>query len=142
MNINHGSLRANIVKIPEQRIFLGEITWKEGIITRITEWHGLDPASAYLLPGFIDAHIHIESSMLMPAEFARIACRHGTIATVSDPHEIANVMGLEGVRYMYENASQTPMPIFFGAPPCVPEIKLSDRGLFDSRTFSFTPLTV
>jgi hypothetical protein len=73
----------------------------------------------YILPGFIDAHIHIESSMLIPSEFARLASVHGTVATVSDPHEIANVLGIEGVRYMIENGRQVPFRFYFGAPSCV-----------------------
>ena len=73
-----------------------------------------------LLPGFIDAHVHIESSMLIPAEFARIAVTHGTVATVSDPHEIANVCGIEGVEFMINNGLTTPFKFYFGAPSCVP----------------------
>jgi len=78
MNINHGSVIAYIVQIDERRVFPGEITWEDGIITRLRELDKQQSASTYLLPGFIDAHVHIESSMLTPAEFARIACRHGT----------------------------------------------------------------
>ncbi|MDD1624263.1 MAG: amidohydrolase family protein, partial [Methylococcaceae bacterium] len=118
MNINHGSVIAYIVKINERRIFPGEVTWEDGIITRLRELDKLQSASTYLLPGFIDAHVHIESSMLTPAEFARIACRHGTVATLSDPHEIANILGLKGIEFIIENAALTPMPIF-SAPPLV-----------------------
>ena len=70
----------------------------------------------FILPGFVDAHVHIESSMLLPVEFAKMAVTHGTVATVSDPHEIANVMGLEGVDYMLDNATRSPLSINFGAP--------------------------
>ena len=128
MNVNHGSVIAYIVQIDERRIFPGEITWKDGIITRLCELDQLKSASTYLLPGFIDAHVHIESSMLTPAEFARIACRHGTVATISDPHEIANVLGLKGIEYMIENARLTPMPIFFGAPASVPATPFETTG--------------
>ena len=128
MNVNHGSVIAYIVQIDERRIFPGEITWKDGIITRLCELDQLKSASTYLLPGFIDAHVHIESSMLTPAELARIACRHGTVATISDPHEIANVLGLKGIEYMIENARLTPMPIFFGAPACVPATPFETTG--------------
>ena len=77
-------------------------------------------SSNYILPGFIDAHVHIESSMLPPSEFARLAVVHGTVATVSDPHEIANVLGVPGVQYMLANAALVPLKINFGAPSCVP----------------------
>ncbi len=128
MNANSGCVIANIVKIDERRIFPGEITWENGIITRLCELDQPKSASTYLLPGFIDAHVHIESSMLTPAEFARIACRHGTVATLSDPHEIANILGLKGIEYMIENATLSPMPIFFGAPACVPATPFETAG--------------
>ncbi|MFA6163635.1 MAG: adenine deaminase [Methylobacter sp.] len=128
MNINHGSVIAYIVQINERRIFPGEITWEDGIITGLRELDKLQSVSTYLLPGFIDAHVHIESSMLTPAEFARIACRHGTVATLSDPHEIANILGLKGIEFMIENATLTPMPIFFGAPSCVPATPFETAG--------------
>ena len=82
----------------------------------------------YILPGFIDAHIHIESSMLTPANFGAIAVKHGTVATVSDPHEIANVCGVAGVDYMIENSKQSPFNIFFGAPSCVPATAFETAG--------------
>jgi adenine deaminase len=82
----------------------------------------------YISPGFIDAHVHIESSMLIPSEFARLAVVHGTVATVSDPHEIANVLGLAGVEFMIENASQTPFHFYFGAPSCVPATQFETAG--------------
>jgi len=128
MNVNYGSVIAYIVQIDERRIFPGEVTWKDGIITRICELDKPNSASTFLLPGFIDAHVHIESSMLTPAEFARIACRHGTVATISDPHEIANILGLKGIEYMIENAALTSMPIFFGAPACVPVTPFETAG--------------
>ena len=128
MNVNHGSVIANIVHIEERRIVPGEITWENGIITRICELDKPELATRYLLPGFIDAHVHIESSMLTPAEFARIASRHGTVATISDPHEIANILGLKGINFMIANAALTPMPIFFGAPACVPATPFETAG--------------
>lgn len=82
----------------------------------------------YILPGFIDAHVHIESSMLLPSEFARAAVRHGTVAAVSDPHEIANVLGVQGVEYMINNAKKIPFKIFFGAPSCVPATNFETSG--------------
>ena len=93
----------------------------------------LDPSEnnthlPYILPGFIDAHIHIESSMLVPAEFARLAVVHGTVATVSDPHEIANVCGLEGVDFMINNGRTVPFKFYFGAPSCVPATAYETAG--------------
>src|SRR5690606_25145736 len=80
------------------------------------------------MPGIIDAHIHIESAMLVPAVFARAAVVHGTVATVSDPHEIANVMGIEGVRYMVANGKKVNFKFFFGAPSCVPATSFETAG--------------
>jgi adenine deaminase len=87
-----------------------------------------NPAGQYILPGYIDAHIHIESSMLVPYEFAKIALRHGTVATISDPHEIANVLGVEGVKYMIQNAADAKLKFHFGAPSCVPATKFETAG--------------
>jgi len=126
--MNNGHVIANLVKPLERRIFLAEVHWRDGMITAINRLGPEDPERTYLLPGFIDAHVHIESSMLTPCEFARIACRHGTVATVSDPHEIANVLGLEGIRFMCDNARLTPMRIFFGAPSCVPATPFETAG--------------
>src|SRR5690606_36015141 len=82
----------------------------------------------YILPGFIDSHIHIESSMLVPSEFAKLAVTHGTVATVSDPHEIANVLGVEGVNFMIENGKKVPFKFNFGAPSCVPATTFETAG--------------
>ncbi|MFT5617670.1 MAG: adenine deaminase, partial [Arenicella sp.] len=84
--------------------------------------------SHYILPGFIDAHIHIESSMLIPSEFARLAVTHGTVSTVSDPHEIANVLGVKGVEFMIENGKKVPFKFNFGAPSCVPATTFETAG--------------
>ena len=97
MTTPSGSIRANLVDIAARRVFAAEIGWAAGVIGRIDELGGANPAWPCLIPGFIDAHVHIESSLLPPAEFARLAVRHGTVASVSDPHEIANVLGLDGV---------------------------------------------
>lgn len=126
--MNNGKLTTNYVDIEARKIFRARIEWRDGKITQIVELGTVQPADGYLIPGFIDAHVHIESSMLPPVEFARIAVRHGTIATVSDPHEIANVLGLEGVRYMQQNASKTPFHCFFGAPSCVPATPFETAG--------------
>ena len=87
-----------------------------------------DPALPYALPGFVDAHVHVESSLLVPSEFARLALAHGTVATVSDPHEIGNVLGVAGVQYMLDNAAQTPFKFCFGAPSCVPATPFETAG--------------
>lgn len=116
----------NIVDVVNQEIFSGEVLVKDGRIA------GIDrkkvESDYYIIPGFVDAHIHIESSMLIPSEFARLALPHGVIASVSDPHEIANVMGIEGVRYMIENGNRVPFKFYFGAPSCVPATKFETAG--------------
>lgn len=82
----------------------------------------------YIMPGFVDAHVHVESSMLVPCEFARLAVPHGTVATVSDPHEIGNVLGIAGVEYMVENGKKVPFKFYFGAPSCVPATPFETAG--------------
>jgi len=111
-------IQGQIVDIQNKRIFSGEITVENGKISSIIEKeHNVQD---YILPGFIDSHIHIESSMLVPSEFAKVAVLHGTVATISDPHEIANVLGKDGVYYMIENGKKVPLKFHFGAPSCVP----------------------
>jgi len=119
-------LSGQIVDIARRRIYPGEVQVEDGFIQAIVET-GSAPAH-YLMPGFIDAHVHIESSMIVPAEFARMAVVHGTVATVSDPHEIGNVLGIEGVNYMIENGLQVPFNFFFGAPSCVPATRFETNG--------------
>ncbi len=119
-------LKGNIVDVINKRIFKGEVTFKDGKILSIEEKQNNE--TVYILPGFIDAHIHIESSMLVPSEFAKIAVTHGTVATVSDPHEIANVLGVAGVHFMIENGKQVPFKFNFGAPSCVPATHFESAG--------------
>lgn len=88
----------------------------------------VDGVLPFIMPGFIDSHVHIESSMLVPSEFARLAVVHGTIATVSDPHEIANVCGKEGIQFMLDNAKESPFHFYFGAPSCVPATNFETAG--------------
>jgi adenine deaminase len=114
------SLRANLVDIHHKRIFPAEVTVSAGRIANIRELPDSTECDTYLTPGFVDAHVHVESSLLVPAEFARAVVVHGTVATVSDPHEIANVLGVAGVRYMLASAAHRPLKICFGAPSCVP----------------------
>ena len=118
--------QGNIVDIANRRIYKGEIHVENGVITSIIEKdHSVEN---YIIPGFVDAHIHIESSMLVPSEFARLAVLHGTVATVSDPHEIANVLGKAGVEFMIENGKKVPFKFNFGAPSCVPATSFESAG--------------
>jgi adenine deaminase len=119
-------LQGNIVDIVGKRIYKGEICVENGVITQINAAN--HAVENYILPGFIDAHIHIESSMLVPSEFAKIAVLHGTVATVSDPHEIANVLGVKGVEFMIENGKKVPLKFNFGAPACVPATSFESAG--------------
>ena len=124
-------LKGNIVDITNRRIFKGEVTIENGKIKSIEEKDCKE--YQFILPGFVDAHIHIESSMLVPSEFAKIAVKHGTVATVSDPHEIANVLGVAGVEFMIANGKKTPFKFNFGAPSCVPATSFESAGaLIDS----------
>ncbi|MCH8473913.1 MAG: adenine deaminase [Opitutales bacterium] len=118
--------QGNLVDLENRRIFPAEVAVREGCIASIREVD--ETFSTYLSPGFVDAHVHVESSLLIPTEFARLAVLHGTVATVSDPHEIANVLGLEGVEFMLRNAAKTPLKIFFGAPSCVPATPFETAG--------------
>src|SRR6186997_181617 len=115
------SIQANLVDIHQQTIYPAEVVVKDGKIISINP---IPPSQLtthhYLLPGFVDTHVHIESSMLVPSEFAKLAVVHGTVSTVSDPHEIANVCGMEGVEFMIENGKTVPFKFNFGAPSCVP----------------------
>lgn len=111
-------ISGNIVDLINERVFPGLVTVKDGKISSISEMKNVD--NQFILPGLIDAHIHIESSMLIPSEFARLAVVHGTVATVSDPHEIANVLGIDGIRYMISNGKKVPFHFYFGASSCVP----------------------
>ena len=120
------NVKGNIVDILNKRIFKGEVCIENGQISAIREVnHGVEN---YILPGFVDAHIHIESSMVVPSEFAKIAVLHGTVSTVSDPHEIANVLGVKGVYFMIENGKKVPLKFNFGAPSCVPATSFESAG--------------
>ncbi|WP_338815456.1 adenine deaminase (plasmid) [Bernardetia sp. Wsw4-3y2] len=117
-------IRTNLVNIAEKSIFPAQLTIKEGKIHSVKKLEKTKDSNNeiknYALCGFIDSHIHIESSMLVPSKFAKMAVVHGTVATVSDPHEIANVMGMEGVEFMVNDGNKVPFNFFFGAPSCVP----------------------
>jgi adenine deaminase len=119
-----------LVDIFSESIYPAKITVDQGKIASIQRGDfssGLEKLK-YIMPGFIDAHVHVESSLCVPSEFARLAVVHGTVATVSDPHEIANVLGIDGIRYMQENAKQVPFKFYFGASSCVPATLFETAG--------------
>jgi len=121
--MNTFKIQGNIVDILAKNIFYGEISVEKGRIVSIQKTQTTDDkpqTTNYILPGFIDSHVHIESSMLVPSEFAKLAVVHGTVATISDPHEIANVCGMAGVEFMIANGKTVPFKFHFGAPSCVP----------------------
>ena len=120
------TIQGQYVDILNKRIYPASVMIQEGMIVSITECDAAP--NQFILPGFIDSHVHIESSMLVPSSFARLAVVHGTIGTISDPHEIANVCGLEGVQYMIDNGKKVPFHFFFGAPSCVPATQFETAG--------------
>lgn len=122
------SVKGNVVDIKSKEIFFGEIFFENGLIQSVERISENQNNFPFILPGFIDAHVHIESSMLIPSEFAKLAVVHGTVATISDPHEIANVCGIEGVEYMIANGKTVPFKFHFGAPSCVPATVFETAG--------------
>jgi adenine deaminase len=123
---NSFAVHGNLVDVLARTIAPARVDVRDGRIEKISPATG--PFDNYLLPGFVDAHVHIESSLLPPAEFARLAVVHGTVATVSDPHEIANVLGVAGIKYMQASAAQAPLKVLFGAPSCVPATPFDSSG--------------
>ncbi len=129
MPTNSFSVKGNLVDIIGRRIYAAEVKVEDGEISSIMELPAShSPLTTFLLPGFIDSHVHVESSMLVPSEFARLAVVHGTVATISDPHEIANVCGMEGVEFMIANGKQVNFKFNFGAPSCVPATTFETAG--------------
>jgi adenine deaminase len=120
------TVSGNIVDVLNSEIYPGTLRISNGRIVDILRQYG--EYGHYIIPGFVDSHIHIESSMLTPSEFARVAVIHGTVAVVSDPHEIANVLGVEGVKYMIDNSQTVPVKFYFGAPSCVPASAFETSG--------------
>ncbi len=121
--MNSFKIQGNIVDIKAKNIFYGEVEVADGKIASIKTLTIPDSkllTTGFIMPGFIDSHVHIESSMLVPSEFAKLAVVHGTVGTISDPHEIANVCGMEGVEFMIANGKTVPFKFHFGAPSCVP----------------------
>lgn len=126
------TIKSNLIDLVAKEVYAAEIVIENNRIASITKIS--ETLSTYILPGFIDAHVHVESSMLVPTEFARIAVTHGTVGTISDPHEIANVLGVAGVEYMIDNAKQVPFHFYFGAPSCVPATNFETAGaIIDSN---------
>ncbi len=121
-------LTANLLNLFDHTINLAEIQVVDKRIVSVKIIGEEQEDFSYIMPGFVDAHVHIESSMLTPAQFARLAVVHGTVATVSDPHEIGNVLGVAGVEYMIEDARQVPFKFCFGAPSCVPATTFETAG--------------
>lgn len=119
-------IKGNILNVITDEIYPGEIEIEKGKIISIKEVN--KDFNDLIVPGFIDSHIHIESSMLTPSRFAEVALRHGTTSVITDPHEIANVMGMEGIEYMVEDAKSSPLNFYFTAPSCVPSTKFETNG--------------
>jgi adenine deaminase len=119
-------ITGRIVDLRGRSVFDGEIVFEKGIIKSVSKSKNV--SAQYIMPGFIDAHVHIESSMVTPSRFAHTAVTHGTIATVSDPHEIANVLGVKGVTFMISDAKNVPVQFLFGAPSCVPATSFETSG--------------
>lgn len=119
-------IEGNIVDVVNKSIYQGSVHIENGIIVKI-EKHSTE-VNQFIIPGFVDAHVHVESSMLIPSEFARLAVCHGSVATISDPHEIGNVLGKNGVKFMIENGLKTPFKFHFGAPSCVPATVFETAG--------------
>ncbi|MDA3780746.1 MAG: adenine deaminase, partial [Bacteroidales bacterium] len=126
--------KGNIVDLISKEIFFGKVILNNKVIENVVKIGARRENENYILPGFVDSHIHIESSMLSPVGFAQIAVKHGTVATVSDPHEIANVLGEKGVDFMINEGNKVPLKFFFGAPSCVPATPFESSGaLLDSE---------
>ena len=118
----------HLVDLHHREIYPAQVTIENGKIKHILRTNNAPADGGYLMPGFVDAHVHIESSMMPPTEFARLAVVHGTVATISDPHEIANVIGAKGVHYMLDEARRVPLKFCFGAPSCVPATTFETAG--------------
>lgn len=134
MSTQHSfKVSGKLVDIRNKKIYPAYVWIQDGHISRIEKTDEMVP-DQFILPGFIDSHVHIESSMLIPSEFARLAVVHGTVGTVSDPHEIANVCGIAGVDFMIENGKKVPFKFNFGAPSCVPATTFETAGAMIDST--------
>src|SRR5688572_27735386 len=128
------TIHGRLVDVWQKSIYPAAIHVKNGKIASIVRSAEAPIDAPFILPGFVDAHVHIESSMLVPSEFAKLAVVHGTVATISDPHEIANVCGLPGVEFMIQNGKASPFKFHFGAPSCVPATVFETAGAALSAT--------
>jgi adenine deaminase len=127
-------IKGNIVDLEKKDVFFGEFFIKDGLVFDLVNISEEKKSEKYIIPGFVDSHIHIESSMLVPSEFAKVAVRTGVVATVSDPHEIANVLGVDGVEYMRLNGEKSGFKFFFGVPSCVPAVPFDrSNAVLDSQ---------
>ncbi|MCZ4693628.1 adenine deaminase [Ancylomarina euxinus] len=120
------TIAGNIVDVVSRKIFKGELEIRDGLIHSINELE--DAPDCYILPGLVDSHVHIESSLLIPSRFADLVVRKGTLGIVTDPHEIANVLGEIGIDFMINDAAKTPLEIRFGVPSCVPATPFETSG--------------
>nr|HPM87491.1 amidohydrolase family protein [Bacteroidales bacterium] len=119
-------ISGKLIDIHSREIYPAELILKNGRIMTVTRKD--DCGERYICPGFVDAHVHVESSMVTPGSFASAAVSRGTIGVVSDPHEIANVLGIEGVKFMIDDSKKVPLKFFFGAPSCVPATSFETAG--------------
>jgi len=126
MNEYIKTVSGNIVDVLKGEIYHGTLVICKSRIADIKR--EMKTYQTFIIPGFIDSHVHLEGSMLIPSEFARIALIHGTVASVSEPHEMANVLGAAGINFMIQNSKTVPMKIYFGAPSCVPATDFETSG--------------
>ncbi|MFH2142342.1 MAG: adenine deaminase [Bacteroidota bacterium] len=121
-------ISGNIVDVTRKEIYYGSFEIKSGRISRLTKISSEKKNKYYLMPGFVNSHIHIESTMLSPAEYARCVIRFGSVAAICDPHEIANVLGVYGIDFMIENGKNVPFKFYYGVPSCVPATEYETSG--------------
>ncbi|HBY21326.1 MAG: adenine deaminase [Bacteroidetes bacterium GWE2_29_8] len=126
-NVLQFKVSGKIVDIVNKEIFKGHVVVEGSKIIDIIKDESIEETN-YIIPGFIDSHVHIESSMLLPSDFARLAVKHGVIGVVADPHEIANVLGIEGIEFMIENSKKVPFKFAYAAPSCVPATHFETSG--------------
>ena len=137
---------ARYLNVFSNEFCVGDIAVAEGLVVGMGEYSGInevDVSGKLVLPGLIDAHIHLESTLLSPAEFARAVLPHGTTTVICDPHEIANVMGVDGIEYMIEATEGLPVDVHFMLPSCVPSTPLDENGArLDYRAIDSTSTAV
>ncbi len=122
---------ANIINVFTGEIIKSNVAIDSGIIVGIGDYNGeveIDLEGAYLSPGFIDSHVHIESSMSSPSQFAKVIVPRGVTSIIADPHEIANVKGLDGIRYIIDESKKSPLDVYIALPSCVPATNFENSG--------------